>query len=125
MDQEQQTEVAATEAETKPDAAPAEAQAIAQPDAAAEQQGEQAPEAESEEKRQSKFARRLDRHKARAVAAETEARLLRGQDGAASEAPAFLQNRAPATEAVSDEPKKPRRRKAAAPGAEGAPADEG
>lgn len=77
MDQEQQTEVAATEAETKPDAAPAEAQAIAQPDAAAEQQGEQAPEAESEEKRQSKFARRLDRHKARAVAAETEARLLR------------------------------------------------
>ena len=61
-----------------------------------------------------------------AEAAPSEgARLLRGQDGAASEAPAFLQNRAPATEAVSDEPKKPRRRKAAAPGAEGAPADEG
>ena len=61
-----------------------------------------------------------------AEAAPSEgARLLRGQDGAASEAPAFLQNRAPATEAMSDEPKKPRRRKAAAPGAEGAPADEG
>ena len=61
-----------------------------------------------------------------AEAAPSEgARLLRGPDGAAREAPAFLQNRAPATEAMSDEPKKPRRRKAAAPGAEGAPADEG
>ena len=54
------------------------------------------------------------------------ARILRGQDGAASEAPAFLQARAPtvAAEAASDEPKRPRRRKAAAPDAESAPADE-
>ena len=55
------------------------------------------------------------------------ARILRGQDGAASEAPAFLQNRAPspASDSPSDEPKKPRRRKAATPNAESAPADEG
>ena len=50
------------------------------------------------------------------VAAPERARVLRGQDGAASEAPAFLQNRVPAAPVeLAEAPKKPRRKRVAAP----------